>query len=208
MLTELHRFRVVVEVSIYNSLRKAGRVTHRNSSTSKSKAIPGQVLRVPGAWGYQTSRQSTCKRDKIVSPTHRPFLLPHRKYSWFLFLLEVESTPDPKCGRKDYVNKNSNETTGNRTRDLPACSAVRQPAAPLCTPLRRSSSFSLRYGMFICISWRVRVFLVLHVFLEHDLFHEGWQSLFLEQRLAAQFYLCNWSSVSCISLASAQLCTV
>jgi len=27
--------------------------------------------------------------------------------------------------------KNSNDTIGNRTRDLPACSAVAQPTAPL-----------------------------------------------------------------------------
>jgi len=26
-----------------------------------------------------------------------------RKYSWYLFLLEAESTPGPLCGRKDYV---------------------------------------------------------------------------------------------------------
>ena len=30
--------------------------------------------------------------------------------------------------------KNSNVTTGNRTRDLPACSAVPQPTAPPRTP--------------------------------------------------------------------------
>ena len=30
--------------------------------------------------------------------------------------------------------KNSNYTIGNRTRDLPDCSAVPQPAAPLCAP--------------------------------------------------------------------------
>ena len=34
------------------------------------------------------------------------------------------------CGRKDYVVKNSNDTIGNRTRDVPACSAVPQPTAP------------------------------------------------------------------------------
>jgi hypothetical protein len=28
---------------------------------------------------------------------------------------------------KDYVNKNSNYTIGNRSRDLPVCSAVSQP---------------------------------------------------------------------------------
>jgi hypothetical protein len=31
---------------------------------------------------------------KIVSITHRPYLTP-RKYSWYSFLLETESTPGP-----------------------------------------------------------------------------------------------------------------
>jgi len=30
--------------------------------------------------------------------------------------------------------KNSNDTMGNRTRDLPACSAVPQPTVPLRAP--------------------------------------------------------------------------
>ena len=34
--------------------------------------------------------------------------------------------------------KNSNDAIGNRTRDLPVCSAVPQPTAPLRTPNRRS----------------------------------------------------------------------
>jgi len=41
---------------------------------------------------------------KVVVPTHRPPLLP-RKYSWYSFLLEAESTPGPQCGRKDCVNE-------------------------------------------------------------------------------------------------------
>jgi len=40
---------------------------------------------------------------KIVSFTHRPHLTP-RKFSWYSFLLEAESTPGPQCDRKDYVN--------------------------------------------------------------------------------------------------------
>jgi len=32
-------------------------------------------------------------------------LYPPRKYSWYSFLLEAESTPGPQCGRKDYVNE-------------------------------------------------------------------------------------------------------
>jgi len=31
--------------------------------------------------------------------------------------------------------KSSNDTIGNQTHDLPACSTVPQPTVPLCTPL-------------------------------------------------------------------------
>ena len=64
---------------------------------------------------------------------HRPSL-PTRKCSWYSFLVEAKSTPGPQCGWKDYVNKNSNDTIGNRTRDLPACSAMPQLTAPPCAP--------------------------------------------------------------------------
>ena len=55
---------------------------------------PGQVLRIPGGSGYQISRQTTHECGKVVSHRHR-LLLPHRKYSWYLSLLEAESTPGP-----------------------------------------------------------------------------------------------------------------
>jgi len=43
-------------------------------------------------------------------------------------LLQAESTPVPQWGRKECANtKNSNNTIGNRIRDLPVCSAVPQP---------------------------------------------------------------------------------
>jgi hypothetical protein len=66
---------------------------------------PGEALRVPGGWGSQISRQSAYEGGKVVSPTNGS-PLPPRNYSWYSFLLEVESTPGPYCGRKDYVNKN------------------------------------------------------------------------------------------------------
>jgi hypothetical protein len=53
---------------------------------------PGQALRAPEVGAPQISRLSAHEGDKVASPTHRP-PLPYRKYSWYSFLLEAESTP-------------------------------------------------------------------------------------------------------------------
>ena len=105
----------------------------------QSLYTPGQALRVPGGWGSEISRQSTHEGGKVVNPTHRPSLSP-RKYSWYAFLLEAEPTAGSQCGRKDFCQWKI-PTNSNRTRDLPACSAVPQPTAPPRAPridLRRS----------------------------------------------------------------------
>ena len=55
---------------------------------------PVQALWVPGGWGSQIWRKSAHEGGKVVNPRHRP-PLPHRKYSWYSFLLEAKSTPGP-----------------------------------------------------------------------------------------------------------------
>jgi len=87
---------------------------------------PGQTLSVPGD---ETPRYEDNRHMKLV----RSALRTGRLYP--LFLLENESTPRLECGRKDYVNKNSNDTTGDRTRYFLVCSAVPQPTAPPHVPL-------------------------------------------------------------------------
>jgi hypothetical protein len=106
------------------------------SFSYKFKAIPLEAW--TGPEGSRRLRlpdfkQSAHESGKVVCCTHRTSSSP-KKYSWYSFLLEAESTPGPRCGRKDYVN----DTIGNRTRDLPACSA-----GPLSTALRRTPHINL-----------------------------------------------------------------
>jgi len=70
-------------------------------------------------------------------------LYPARKYSWYLFLLEAVSPQGHSVAGRIMSMKNSSDIW-NRTRDLPACTAVPQPTVPSCIPHSyRSSSYSL-----------------------------------------------------------------
>jgi hypothetical protein len=71
-----------------------------------------------------------------VSPTHRPPLppgnIPGTHFCWRLSRPQSHSA----AGRVISM-KNSSDTIRNRTRDLPACSAVPQPTAPPRAPLTK-----------------------------------------------------------------------
>jgi hypothetical protein len=74
-------------------------------------------------WGFQEveapriSRQSAHEGDKVVWPKHQSSL-PHRKYSWYSFLPESESTytQGHNAAGRIMPMKTCNDTVGNRTR--------------------------------------------------------------------------------------------
>ena len=63
----------------------------------KGKSVPLQAWNGPeGFWKLRFPDYVKTVQDggKVVSLTHRP-LLPPRKYCWYSFMLEAESTPGP-----------------------------------------------------------------------------------------------------------------
>ena len=108
-----------------NTVVKWSNVTSK-SKVKQSLCSPGQTLRVPGVWGSQISRQSTHEVGKVVSPAHRPPLLPPSPQKIFLVLtISVRGWVDPRghsaTGRIMSM-KISNDIIVNRPHDLPTCS--------------------------------------------------------------------------------------
>jgi hypothetical protein len=63
-------------------------------------------------------------------------------YSWYSFLLEVESTPGHNAAERIYLTEIFIDPIGSRTRDFPASSIVPQPTT-LPRALHLNSSFRI-----------------------------------------------------------------
>jgi hypothetical protein len=100
---------------------------------NKDKAIPSQAWTDPE--GSRRLRRPDFKTmahesGKVVSPNHRPTLPPENIPGTYFYQRLDQSLNHSSAGRIMSMN-NSNDTIGNRTRDITACSAVPQPTGSL-----------------------------------------------------------------------------
>jgi hypothetical protein len=93
------------------------------------KAIPLQALRVPGVWAPRFQDNWHLKVVRL-SAVHTSHFCPQEI---FPVLISVRGWVEPRTiVRPEGLSiKKSNDTIGNWTRNLPACSAVPQPTVPL-----------------------------------------------------------------------------
>ena len=122
-----------------------GHNTKDADDEGKNNPITGLI---PGCWSSHISGPSAHEGGKFVSPTHRP-LYPQEI---FLVLISVWCWDDPRVivWPEGVSMKESNDTTENRTCDLPVCSAVPQPTAPPCAPWWRGYWHKVRCSTFVC----------------------------------------------------------
>ena len=103
-----HPNRLWSPLQIVTKSKQALELNLASYSMGESKAIPLQAWTGPeSSRKVKAPRFQDSRHMKVVrlSALRTGLLYPPRKYSWYSFLLEAESTPRPQCGWKDYVNE-------------------------------------------------------------------------------------------------------
>jgi len=102
----------------------------------KGKAIPLQTW--TGPEGFQEGEAPRFQDNRHMKVVRSSDLLTGHLFPQevFLALISVRIRPqNHSVERRMMSMKNSNDTTGNRNRDLAVCSAVTQPTAPQRVPM-------------------------------------------------------------------------
>jgi hypothetical protein len=106
---------------------------HAHKRPQGPKGVPGRL------------RPRTFSTTRVVGrQPHAPAAFTPREKPWYSFL-EAESTPGHIVLSVATEKNPQCDTTGNRTRDLPACIAVPPPTAPHCWTLSPSPSHSRKH---------------------------------------------------------------
>ena len=118
---------------------------------------PEQVLSFPGGLDFQISRQSAHKGGKLVSPMQQPSL-PLVNVPSTRFCSRLSRPQSNIAAGRILSMKNSSDTTGNRPRDPPACSAVPQPTPP---PSKNpvAVQYAISFFSHYCLPLRIKYLL-------------------------------------------------
>ena len=162
---------------------------------------PGQGLKVLRGRGSQISWQSTLEGGKFISPTHRPSLL----QEIFQVLISVTGWVDPRTTTRPEGLcqwKIPNGTIGNRTRNLPACSAVPQPTAPPRDTLRmkqfllQNTQTTQILTFLLTLSTRTHIFYTTFWTRKHRAQYIGWFYYKNISRITVLWMSNYWNNIS------------
>jgi len=99
-------------------LLKSKNLKYISQTLGRGKAIPLQAwtgpecsrrLRLPDFMTVGARRWLGCQPYALAAS-------PSRKYSWYSFLLEAESTPGPQCSQGDYISEKFHQTLGTNSK--------------------------------------------------------------------------------------------